>query len=266
MKKKEVKTTVDRIISTLTHSNQLGSVLNHQLRAISRDVTAMQEMADQLELDKQNEFTSIVQVYNKFIQDVCHFSINQRSVINKVMISIELNDKEMFLQNLEVIDVNTCKNVLHDITDFSTLLTNFVASLKITKSKIYKDWKFWLGATIGGISAVAAVLTLGLAFWVEVGIAAGLLTAGALIGSLSIWGVVSRRTNKKRMTHLNDLKETLKRADSHLIQVKGVVTKIGDQLDYFIEQMFHNPQFKEIIVKTMEIFDELDGLLGHQVC
>ena len=264
-KKREISSAVDRVVTTLTHSNLLGGTLNHQLRAISRDVTAMQEMADLLESEKQTEFLSIVQVYNKIIQDVCHFSINQRCIINKIMVSIELKDIEMFLHNIAQVDPSSCKQILHDITDFSTLLTNFIATLKVLKTKLYKDWKFWLGVTIGGISAVAAVMTLGLAVWVEIAIAAGLVSAGALFGSISLWGI-NRRSNKKRMNHLNDLKETLKRADSHLIRVKGAVTKIGDKFDYFIEQMFENPQLTEIILKTMEMFNELDDLLSLQVC
>jgi len=265
VKKKEITSTVDRLVTTLTHSNRIGGVLNHQLRAISKDVSAMQEMADLLETEKQNEFISIVKVYNKIIQNVCHFSINQRTVVNKLMVSIELKDLNMFLYNIEQVDSYTCKTILHDITDFSTLLTNFVATLKIAKRKIYKDWKFWVGATVGGISAVAAVLTLGLALWVEIAIAAGLLSAGAILGSFSLWGV-NWRSNKKRMRHLNDLKDTLKRADEHLIKVKGAVTKIGDSFDYFIEQMFHNPLLNQVIMNTMEMFDELDDLLGVQVC
>jgi len=264
-KKREISSTVDRLVTTLTHSNRVGGALNHQLRALSKDVSAMQEMADSLENEKQNEFLSIVKVYNRIIQDVCHFSINQRTVVNKLMVSIELKDINMFLNNIEQLDVYTYKQVLHDITDFSTLLTNFVATLKIMKRKIYKDWKFWLGAAIGGISAVAAVLTLGFALWVEVAIAAGLISVGALFGSFSLWGV-NRRSNKKRMHHLNELKETLKRADDHLIKVKGAVTKIGGQFDYFIEQMFNNPRLISVIMNTMEMFNELDDLLGLQVC
>jgi len=265
VRKREISSTVNSLVTTLSNSNRIGFSLNHQLRTISKDVETMQEMADLLEKEKQQEFISIVQVYNKIIQKICHFSINQRCVINKMMVALELKDLNLFLSNIERIETITSQEILHDITDFSTLLTNFVASLKILKRKFYKDWKFWLGAVVGGISAVVAVLTLGLVLWAEIAIAAGLLSAGAFFGSFSLWAV-NRRANKKRMAHLNDLKDTLKRADAHLIQMKGVVTKIGDQFDYFIVQMFNNPQLNQILSQTITLFNNLDELLAIQVC
>jgi len=254
----------DIFMKSLSTSNILIRDLCDKMVIIGGDLKKMQEASDALEIETQKEFLLIVQDYNKVICLISLFSTHQLPVIRKLKVAVELQSKQKFNDALKDLKPEVIVHIMNDITLFSTCVNNFAFKLKVTHRMIWKDWKFWLAITLGAISAVGAVVTLGMSLWVELAIAAGIMGGCALVGVGALC-LLNKKENKNKVTHTNDLKLSLIAANTHLLQMRVQVGLIGEKYDNFIIEMFRNKKIKSLLEETILLFNNLDKLLLTQI-
>eukprot|EP01113_Clastostelium_recurvatum_P046013 TRINITY_DN79_c0_g1_i2.p1 TRINITY_DN79_c0_g1~~TRINITY_DN79_c0_g1_i2.p1 ORF type:complete len:273 (-),score=88.60 TRINITY_DN79_c0_g1_i2:67-885(-) len=253
------------LIDAFNTTNNLTRDVSKNLISIGDDIKKMQELNDKLEEEHQKVFIGIIHTYNKILCDISNYSAGQRRHLNQIKLAVRLRNVAKFRQAVKHIDLMFIELISKRINDLCTDISNFGASLKITKRKIYKNWRFWLSVAMGAISAVAAVLTLSLSVWVELGIAVAIVGGLGAVGVGTFW-LVNHYHNSKRMEHLEELKETLQKANKHMYDVKDMLNEIGDRrLPDIIEEMFNEPDFATTVDEAIDSFNQLDNLLKKQI-
>jgi len=248
----------------MNKTNAITKQVAENLTQVGMDIKEMQKLADKLEEKKQTKFLEIIEEYNTVLRDIATFSSRNRPHILSVKRSIKLKNSEMFAKSIGEIEFDFIPLISSRIADICTKITNFSASLKVDCRNIYKDWKLWLSVAVGGITAIGAILTLGLTVWVELAIGLGIV---ALFGAGGATGLIAinKYQNKKRIEHLEELKSILGKANDHILDVKDVLKQIGDKLGDFIQEMFNDSDFPKTVDDTIDALNSLDDLLRRQI-
>eukprot|EP01113_Clastostelium_recurvatum_P046014 TRINITY_DN79_c0_g1_i3.p1 TRINITY_DN79_c0_g1~~TRINITY_DN79_c0_g1_i3.p1 ORF type:complete len:301 (-),score=85.80 TRINITY_DN79_c0_g1_i3:62-880(-) len=253
------------LLDAFNTTNNLTRDVSKNLISIGDDIKKMQELNDKLEEEHQKVFIVIIQTYNTILRDISNYSAGQRRHLNQIKLAVEIRNVAKFREAVQHIDIMFIEVISKRINDLCTDISNFGASLKITKHKMFENWEFWLSVTMGAISAVAAVLTLSLSVWAELAIAIAMVGSVGAIGVGTFW-LVNHYHNCKRVEHLEELKDTLQKANRHMQDVKDMLNEIGDcRLPNIIEEMFNEPDFATTIKEAIASFIQLDHLIKKQI-
>ena len=261
-KKLEEEIKVTQLLLQMTEINRNLFEIKRQLEETSIDIQRIQSRLWPMEYLQRNEYETMKQEFNNILNDISHHSVNQKSVVNKIKVSIEIQKKELFVQQIQ--QLNNDENaiiILNKLIEFVEKLMKF---LKEIDEKFIGKVKFWglcFGFSMGAISIVNSIKLKNLLGTGVGGLVYGIVATGGMFSFIILKLLYLRYRLVPRLQYLKD---TLIASKNQINVIKDCMKGINER-SLFVDLLFQNINYRKLIGEEIVVINNFDNLLVNQI-